>query len=65
MKKKLSILIYVNSNVNFLKKNLGGIETLNLELYKFFYLQKFEVCLTNKLNFSTEIINANRFYRTR
>lgn len=51
MKKKLSILIYVNSNVNFLKKNLGGIETLNLELYKFFYLQKFEVCLTNKLNF--------------
>ena len=50
MKKKLSILIYVNTNVNFSNKNLGGIETLSLELYKFFCLQNFDVSLTNKLN---------------
>ena len=50
MKKNLSILIYVNTNIDFSKKNLGGIETLNKDLYSFLLNKRFDVYLTNKLH---------------
>ena len=50
MKKNLSILIYVNTNIDYSKKNLGGIETLNKDLYSFLLNKRFDVYLTNKLH---------------
>ena len=45
MKKNLSILIYVNTNIDFSKKNLGCIETLNKNLYNFLLNKRFNVYL--------------------
>ena len=45
-----STLIYYNSKENFKKKNLGGIETLNLNLFKNLKKSKNKFQLRNKIN---------------
>ena len=44
-----STLIYYNSKENFKKKNLGGIETLNLNLFKNLKKRKINCQLSNKI----------------
>ena len=44
-----STLIYYNSKENLKKKNLGGIETLNLNLFKKLKQSKINCQLSNKI----------------
>ena len=44
-----STLIYYNSKENLKKKNLGGIETLNLNLFKKLKKNKIKCQISNKI----------------
>ena len=44
-----STLIYYNSKENLKKKNLGGIETLNLNLFKKLKKNKINCQISNKI----------------